>query len=321
MIMKTFTYFLLAGILVFSSCVRAVKYQELKTDYDIASEARDKAERRADSLSRDRDKLVLRTQDLQRDLTRLKDDYQNVDSLYRRNKRLTDDLFDKYDRLQRQYNQLLANGNAEAGKLSSDLARREKEVNELEQKMQAAKAELEQRQARIQELEKMISDRDKAMKDLKNKVSNALTGFNSTELTVENRNGRVYVLLQEKLLFRSGSYAIDPRGVDALKKLAGVLRNQPDIEVMVEGHTDDVPLAAGTAGIKDNWDLSVLRATSVTRTLIDGGMDPEQVTPAGKGKFHPVNPAKTDDARRKNRRTEIVLTPKLEELYKVLGTN
>ena len=319
--MKKTTLFLLLFAAVASSCVRAITYQKLKTDYDISEDARAKAQSRADSLSRDRDKLAARSQDLQRELGRFKEDYQNVDSLYKRNKRLSDDLFSKYELLQKQYNQLLANGSQENGRLSGDLARRERELNELDQKMQATKAQLEEREIRIRQLEKMISDRDAAMKNLRNKVANALTGFNSTELTIENRDGRVYVLLQEKLLFRSGSYTIDPRGVEALKKLAGVLKSQSDIEVTVEGHTDDVPISAGTAGMKDNWDLSVLRATTVTRVLIAGGMDAEQVTPAGKGGYHPVNTAKTDEARRKNRRTEIVLNPKLEELYKVLGTN
>jgi chemotaxis protein MotB len=128
----------------------------------------------------------------------------------------------------------------------------------------------------------------------------------------------VYVSLEEKLLFKSGSTVVDPNGVRALEQLAVVLGNNPDIKIMIEGHTDDVPFRKGSS-IKDNWDLSVLRATSIVRILMsNSNIKPTNITVAGRGEYLPVDPAKTPEARRKNRRTEIILSPDLSEIFKIL---
>jgi chemotaxis protein MotB len=135
------------------------------------------------------------------------------------------------------------------------------------------------------------------------------------------KNGKVYVSMDEKLLFRSGSYEVDARGRQALKELAGVLVANKDVNIMIEGHTDDVPYRSGPV-IKDNWDLSVLRATSVLKILLEGGnIAPDRLTAAGRGEFQPVDRAKTAEARSRNRRTEIILTPNLDELLKILESN
>ena len=131
----------------------------------------------------------------------------------------------------------------------------------------------------------------------------------------------MYVSLDESLLFASGKTAVEPKGVEALKNVAKVLEQNTDINIVVEGHTDDVPMK-GTGDIKDNWDLSVMRATSVTKILLQGAnINPTRITSAGRGEFFPIDAAKTPEARKKNRRTEIILTPKLDELLKVLGNN
>ena len=128
--------------------------------------------------------------------------------------------------------------------------------------------------------------------------------------------------MDESLLFASGKTAVEPKGIEALKGLAKVLDQNADINIMVEGHTDDVPMK-GNGDIKDNWDLSVMRATSVTKIILTSSpnIDPKRITSAGRGEFFPLDPAKTPEARKKNRRTEIILTPKLDELLKVLGSN
>jgi chemotaxis protein MotB len=126
------------------------------------------------------------------------------------------------------------------------------------------------------------------------------------------------VSLEEKLLFPSGSIVVDPKGAMALKKLAEVLEKNPEISITIEGHTDDVPVIPGSS-FRDNWDLSVLRATSVVRILLEGTtIDPKRLTASGRGEFFPVDPSKTAEARQKNRRTEIILSPKLEVLYKLI---
>ncbi|WP_242928949.1 OmpA/MotB family protein [Pontibacter vulgaris] len=181
-------------------------------------------------------------------------------------------------------------------------------------------ADLKAREQRLAELQRILDEKDKAVKNLRSKVSNALLGFNDKDLTVNVRNGKVYVSLAEQLLFNSGSTKVDPKGVDALKKLATVLKDQQDVNVVVEGHTDDVPVAKGTVGMQDNWDLSVLRATEITRIITDAGVAAERVTPSGRSKYVPLDVAKTKEARQKNRRTEIILTPKLDELFQILET-
>jgi chemotaxis protein MotB len=178
--------------------------------------------------------------------------------------------------------------------------------------------ELNQRNARLTELEKVLKNQESVLTTLKKKVSDALLGFENQGLTVTQKNGKVYVSLDEKLLFKSGSTVVDPKGVSALKNLSKVLEQNPDINVMIEGHTDDVPVISGSQ-YKDNWDLSVLRATSIVRILLgDSSINPQRLTTAGRSQYLPVDPEKTAEARQKNRRTEIILSPKLDELYKII---
>ncbi|MBF9255599.1 OmpA family protein [Pontibacter sp. 172403-2] len=181
-------------------------------------------------------------------------------------------------------------------------------------------ADLKAREQRLTELQRVLDEKDKAVANLRKHVADALLGFNDKDLTIDVRNGKVYVSLAEQLLFNSGSTKVDPKGVEALKKLAAVLKEQKDVNVLVEGHTDDVPIAKGTVGMQDNWDLSVLRATEITRILTNAGVDPTRVTPSGRSKYVPLDEAKTKEARQKNRRTEIILTPKLDELFQILET-
>jgi len=181
-------------------------------------------------------------------------------------------------------------------------------------------ADLKVREARLAELQRILDEKDAAVKNLRASVSNALLGFNDKDLTINVRNGKVYVSLAEQLLFNSGSTKVDPKGVEALKKLAQVLQEQKDVNVVVEGHTDDVPIAKGTVGMQDNWDLSVLRATEITRILTNAGVSPDRVTPSGRSKYVPLETGTTKEARQKNRRTEIILTPKLDELFQILET-
>ena len=156
------------------------------------------------------------------------------------------------------------------------------------------------------------------MDELKGKLNQALRGFYDQGLTVHEKNGKIYVSMEEKLLFQTGSYSVDPKGQEAIKKLSEVLANNKDINIMVEGHTDDVPLT-GKGQIKDNWDLSVMRATAVSRILLnDKAIDPKRITASGRSQYVPLDAAKTIDARKKNRRTEIILTPNLSEILQLI---
>ncbi|MEA3446353.1 MAG: OmpA family protein, partial [Bacteroidota bacterium] len=182
-------------------------------------------------------------------------------------------------------------------------------------------SELEERNKELLKLQAMLNAKDSIVNALKDKVAEALGQFEGEGLTVELKNGKVYVSLEEKLLFKTGKWDVDPKGKSAIQKLAKVLEQNPDIKIMIEGHTDDVPYR-GRSQMKDNWDLSVKRATSIVRILLDKTtIDPQRLTAAGRGEFVPIDPAKTKEARQKNRRTEIILSPKLDELFQLLEGN
>jgi chemotaxis protein MotB len=170
---------------------------------------------------------------------------------------------------------------------------------------------------RLRTLENMIQSQKDVTNNLKNSISNALMNYKSDELSVYTKDGNVYVSLAEKLLFKSGSDVVDPKGKAALKTLAEVLNTTKDITVLIEGHTDNVPIK--TNKYKDNWDLSTARATSIVRVLtVENGFDSNRITASGKGIFHPVMDNTTADGRTANRRTEVILSPDLNELYKLL---
>ncbi|MBI9056879.1 MAG: OmpA family protein [Labilibaculum sp.] len=197
----------------------------------------------------------------------------------------------------------------------------EKEMNARKRKLDVLQAELNRRDKRLQELESALNRKDEVVRALKQKVMNALTGFEGNGLSITTKNGKVYVSMDEKLLFKSGSYQVDQRGVEALGHLAGVLAQNKDINVMIEGHTDNVPYN-GSGALKDNWDLSVKRATSIVRILVrNKQIDAKRLTVAGRSKYVPIDSNASAVGRSKNRRTEIILTPKLDELFKILETN
>ena len=239
----------------------------------------------------------------------------------------------KYDELQNAQESLIRGNVKETQKLltelraaQDDLQRKEDLLKQLEQNLDDKKTsldelsfELEKRTARMLELENILDGQKKIVQDLKSKVSEALLGFENNGLTVTMKNGKVYVSLDEKLLFRSGSWEIDANGRNALRKLAGVLERNPDIQIAIEGHTDNVPYRTG-GQLTDNWDLSVKRATTVVRVLLDGSkIDPQRLTATGRSEYLPVDGRNTPDARQKNRRTEIILTPDLTELYDLIN--
>ena len=179
------------------------------------------------------------------------------------------------------------------------------------------KNELNERECTINELQQMINAQNEKVRKLLSSVKDALLGFSSDELTVREKDGKVYVAMSDKLLFQSGSARLDKRGEEALGKLAEVLNKQTDIDVFIEGHTDNKPI--NTVQFKDNWDLSVIRATSVVRILIKNyNVNPLQIQPSGRGEYMPVDDNETAEGRSKNRRTEIIMAPKLDKLFQML---
>jgi chemotaxis protein MotB len=234
-----------------------------------------------------RDSLLTRTVNLEEELARLQAD--------------TARLHRELATLQGNYNTVNNNLNASSTKVSQ------------------LSSDLQKREARLREVEDILRKRDEATNALRDKLQKALLGFQQSGLSVDIRNGKVYVSLTDKLLFPSGSIVIDEKGKQALKQLAAVLNKEPDINLAVEGHTDNKRII-NLGQIKDNWDLSVLRATSVTRYLTEvEKIDARRVTATGKGEYQPVDASGTPESLAKNRRIEIVLSPKLDELYNLIS--
>lgn len=232
------------------------------------------------------------------------------------------------DQLQAQKTALEQEKSRNEAALRSSLLNKNQQVNQLndnltgaEQANNALSADLRSKEQRIAEMQRILDQKDAAVKALRQKVGDALLGFNAQDLQVTVKNGKVYVSLSEQLLFKSGSTKVDPKGQEALKKLATALKGNQDVNVLVEGHTDNVPITKGTPGMRDNWDLSVLRATEITRLLTENGLPTSQVTPSGRAQYVPVAQNDTPANKALNRRTEIILTPKLDELFQILEAN
>ncbi|MHB8207584.1 OmpA family protein [Mucilaginibacter sp.] len=252
------------------------------------------------ALVADRDSLQNRTVNLDAEVSSLQGDTARLHHEIADLKGQLAALNDKYNTLNGNYNTLNDNYNATSSKVTK------------------LSGDLQAREARLKEVEDILHKQDAASQALKDKLQQALLGFQQNGLTVDIRNGKVYVSLTDKLLFPSGSITIDDKGKQALKQLAAVLNKEPDINIAVEGHTDDKKVI-NLGQIKDNWDLSVLRATSVTRYLSETeGVDPHRLTATGKSEYQPIDPTNTPEALAKNRRIEIVLTPKLDELYNLI---
>jgi chemotaxis protein MotB len=243
-----------------------------------------------------------------------------------------DELSDTYDLLASKNSRYMADKAKETKQLleqleqaQSELFAKEDELNKLstsleakEEELKLAQEELDARSARVTELETIINKKDSMVTALKESISKALIGLEGEGLTIEQRNGKVYISLEEDLLFASGKYAVNSGGVAALNKLATALAPQKDLEILVEGHTDSIPLS-GKGLVTDNWDLSVMRATNVVKVLTkNSSLNPLQLTAAGRSEFVPIASNKTKEGRSENRRIEMILSPNLDDLFKLL---
>lgn len=337
-------------LITFFACVPGKKFEELEarekscqSELSALKMSNQQMDEKFKSLNETLQKDIKELEGLRRDTAIGGSSYRNLTVKYDKLNTLNEQLMDKL-------NKLLSSSEKDNAKLSGDLQltkeqllKKEDELKLLESQLKKQQAELEilssqlnkqksdlealsaqlkQREQRVNELETILKNKDQAVLDLKKKLQDALFNFENKGLTITQKNGKVYVSLDESLLFASGKTAVEPKGIEALKNVAKVLEQNKDINVMVEGHTDDVPMS-GKGEIKDNWDLSVMRATSVTKIMLQNApsLDPKRITSSGRGEFFPIDPAKTEEARKKNRRTEIILTPKLDELFKVLENN
>lgn len=321
---KVITLIIVASL---AACVPARQYDELKARKGNCDEENNKLRAENSSYSTKNNELTTTVADLRKEKEKLEKDTANLGTAQRRLTGLYNELNGSYEKLIANNDRLLESKTDETKKVigqlqmtQEELIKKQDALSKKEQELTQLTEELKKREARVNELESVLAKKDEDVNALKKAVSAALVGFENNGLTVTKKNGKVYVSMEEKLLFASGSTVVDSKGEGALKEIAKVLEKNTDINVLIEGHTDNVPISGGA--MKDNWDLSVLRATSVVRILVKHAtIDPTRLTPAGRGPYLPVDNGNTADARKRNRRIEIILSPKLDELFKVLGEN
>jgi chemotaxis protein MotB len=331
--MKKNSFLILSlGAFMAFSCVPLTKFNTLEKQNSDCQQEREALKTENDKIAAENREIKTSLEVTQKDLQKASNDNASFRSELNDLQQQHNLLIKDYDDLKEAQQTLMNGSETEIRKLMSELQgsqqkleKKEAELNKLsgnldekKKNIEQMQGELDQRNARLTELENVLKEQVATVQTLKKSVTAALTGFENQGLTISQKNGKVYVSLDEKLLFPSGSTTVDPKGVTALKKLAGVLEQNPDIGITIEGHTDDVQVISGSS-FKDNWDLSALRATSIVRILLQGSsINPKNLTVSGRGEFFPIDPAKTAEARQKNRRTEIILSPKLDELYKLI---
>jgi chemotaxis protein MotB len=308
-------------LVLVASCVSPKVYKELEGKYnnlkqenrklsdenEILLSAKTAAENELKQLQKAYDEAAAERDKLQSDYNATKANYEA--------------LKDSYDALEKNSSAAIAANSQKNRELLAQLEAKEQALAAENQRLEKLKKELEDRSNRVADLEKVIADKDAAMRALKDAISRALTDFEGKGLTVEQRNGKVYVSMENKLLFNSGSWAVGTEGRRAVQQLGTVLGQNPDIAVLIEGHTDNVPYQ-GSGQLSGNWDLSTKRATAIVNILRENSaINPENLTAAGRGEFAPVATNDTPEGRAKNRRIEVILTPKLDELSKLLNDN
>ena len=318
-------------LVTLSSCVTPKIHNAVHTEYNNAKLQIVKKNKENISLSEKVEELEGKISTIRKQLDSMRNDsIQNGKAL--------SNLQNSYDELSSTYD-LLASKNSrnmaekaketkellkQLGEIQNSLLTKEDDLNNLSNSLaekqlalEKAQEELEERSARVAELEYIINKKDSMVTTLKQRISKALIGLEGEGLTVVQKNGKVYISLEEDLLFASGKYQVGTAGISALNKLSAALADQKDLEILVEGHTDSIPISKGT--VKDNWDLSVLRATAVVKVLMSNpNLSPIQLTAAGRGEHMPFKNNATSEGRAANRRIEIILAPNLDDLFDLL---
>lgn len=311
-----------AGILALAlttSCVSSKVYKDLENKYaDLKKENRQLADENG-ALAQERNQLDLQSKDLQSQLDKLRAERDKLASDYAAAQSSLDNLKSSYSALEKNSSEALDSNMKKNRELLAELEAKEKALAAEQDRLNKLKTDLQDRSQRVDELEGMIAAQDASMRRLKETLSRALNSFEGKGLTVEQKNGKVYVSMENKLLFGSGSWTVGTEGKKAVSEVAKVLAENPDIAVLIEGHTDNVPYSGG-GQIVDNWDLSTKRATAIVNIIRENkGVNPQNLTAAGRGEHAPVASNETPEGKSKNRRIEIILTPKLDEISKMLN--
>jgi len=300
-----------------TSCVTKKVYTELEDKYNALRDNNS-------SLFGENQDLIEKKKELEENKRKLQSEIDKLDSEKGKLTNAVDQLEDKKNTLEKEYNELsemsaeqLSEKEKQNRALLVQLQEKESKLASESARLEKLQSELNARSSRVDELEGLIAAKEAAMQRLKDAVSAALQGFEGKGLTVERKNGKVYVSMENKLLFGSGSWAVGSQGKSAVVNLAGVLKQNPDIDVLIEGHTDNVPYG-GKDTVTDNWDLSTKRATAIVRILVNNSVNAEQITAAGRSKYMPVASNSSISEKAKNRRIEIILAPNLDAINDLL---
>ena len=304
-----------------TSCVSKKIYQDLENKYADLKKEHNALSDENGTLKTDKNQLELDKNKLQSEFDKVKADRDKLAADYAATKKNLDNLKSSYAALEKDSNEALTSNINKNRQLLADLEAKQKTLTAEQDRLNKLKKDLEESSTRLAELEKIIANQDASMKKLKETLSKALNAFEGKGLTVEQRNGKVYVSMENKLLFDSGSWIVGAEGKKAVKALGEVLGQNPEISVLIEGHTDNDKIT-GTigGGVENNWDLSTKRATAIVTILVENkSIDKKNLTAAGRGEFAPLMLNETAEGKAKNRRIEIILTPKLDEISKILN--
>lgn len=312
---KKFLFAILTSVLL-ASCVSPKIYNDLQSKYDDLKAENELLMSQLDGKEGNGEQYTVAN--LRKEIEKLNAEKTALAMELSATKNNYDRLKNSYDALEENSSSALTENLERNRKLLEQLEAKEKALAEEAARLNTLQRKLEDRSKRVEELEAMIAAKDAQMKKLKDAISAALTNFEGNGLTVEQRDGKVYVSMENKLLFESGSWAVNTRGREAVKALGNVLAKNTEIAVLIEGHTDNVPYSAN-GNIQDNWDLSTKRATAIVNILTENNRIPkDNLTAAGRGEFAPIATNDTAEGRAKNRRIEVILTPKLDEISKLL---
>ncbi len=305
-------------VLLSVSCVSKKKYMDLEEQFYTNRSQLEDLQEENDSLKNQLLQYEVLKKKMENECNQLRTDYQNLKQLYASTERAYKNLQASYDALSEKSSAALEAQSVKTRELIRQLEAKEKKLAKERELLEKMQQDLAERSARINELEHLIAEKDALLNKVKESLSASLEEFKQQGLQVYTKNGKLYVSMQNKLLFDSGSWQLKPGGKSAITKIARVLAENPDIEIMIEGHTDNVPYH-GNQFIEDNWDLSVKRATTVVRQLLKNkNIDPKRLIAAGRSKYLPVASNKTAEGRAKNRRIEVILTPNMDKIQKLL---
>ncbi|PZD78986.1 OmpA family protein [Mesonia sp. K7] len=310
---------IIAAFALMMSCVPAKEFANLENKYNELKAERNNLENELDQYRNKGNDSNLEINELSDRLADVNNRNQQLEQENAALSQTIERLKHSYDALEQNSSSTMQENSAQNRRLIAELEEKQKKIAEEQARLTEMQQSIARQTQRIKELENSIVAKEQKMQDLKNSISSAMSNFEGKGLTVHTKDGKVYVSMENKLLFDSGSWTVGEQGKQAVKQLGYVLAENRDINVLIEGHTDNVPYG-GSGALTDNWDLSTKRATAIVNLLeANKNINPRQLTAAGRGEYYPIATNETAEGKAKNRRIEVILTPKYDEISRLLS--